>query len=166
MGLAWLTSDKCSIHSLASILNCFEVSELPTSKRMLGLREKLGLIPLSASFFLGPSWWAGRDKRYVNPTQIICLLKHTCPSDRRAPWTQWWTNTSRDQSWKRSTDEQAPLSNCLCMHATLHKSDNEVEFFVVSNPEKRMWGRNFGYFATECWANLIAFRRSSLLSKE
>ena len=55
----WLTAGMCSSQSLASISSCERLSELPTSRTMLGRLELAGQTPESACFFLNPSSKAG-----------------------------------------------------------------------------------------------------------
>ena len=52
-----LTSGICSSQSFASTISCVRLSELPTSRTMLGKPDGLGAgsIPESACFFFVPS---------------------------------------------------------------------------------------------------------------
>ena len=81
-GRNWLTSGMCWSQSLASILSCVRLSESPTSKAMLGRRDRAGRTVASACFFLDPSWKTGGRK--VNPDsnyvfyQTYLLIRCPC----------------------------------------------------------------------------------------
>lgn len=56
---SWLTAGIFSNHSRASILSCVRISELPTSRTMLGREVFIRPTPPSASFFLPSKSKAG-----------------------------------------------------------------------------------------------------------